>query len=94
MGNYTYGSGGAIRSRGHITAENCIFGGNEALEDERIIKHRDKALGIVYYKTNKTGKIAFVNSQIEKAVKKGEMVGMPEGSAEIKPYPSKSSEDR
>lgn len=66
----------------------------EANDDERLIKHRDKALGVVYYKTNNTGKIAFANAAIEKAVKNGEMVGLPEGTAEIKPYPSKSSEDR
>jgi len=66
----------------------------EAFEDERIIKHRDKALGIVYYKTNNTGKIEFANAAIEKAVKNGEMVGFPENTAKIEPYPSKSSEDR
>lgn len=67
---------------------------NEALSDERIIKHRDKALGIAYYKTNNEGKIAYANQQIEKAVKNGEMVGLPEDTAQIQPYPSKSSEDR
>lgn len=67
---------------------------NEALSDERTIKHRDKALGIVYYQTDKEGKISYVNSQIEKAVKRGEMVGIPEGTAKIEPYPSRSSEDR
>jgi len=66
----------------------------EANADERTIKHRDKALGIVYYKTNNAGKISYANSQIEKAVKKGEMVGLPELTAKIEPYPSKSSEDR
>ncbi len=66
----------------------------EALSDERIIKHRDKALGIVYYQTDKTGKINFVNSQIENAVKNGEMLGLPEGTAKIEPWPSRSSEDR
>lgn len=66
----------------------------EANADERTIKHRDKALGIVYYKTNNTGKIAYANKQIENAVKNGEMVGLPEDAAEILPYPSKSSEDR
>lgn len=67
---------------------------NEALSDERIIKHRDKALGIVYYKVDSATKISYANSQIENAVKNGEMVGLPEGTAEIKPYPSRSSEDR
>jgi len=66
----------------------------EANKDERVIKHRDKALGVVYYKTNNTGKISYANTQIEKAVKNGEMVGLPEETAEIKPYPSRSSEDR
>jgi len=66
----------------------------EANDDERIIKHRDKALGVVYYKTNNAGKISYVNEQIAKAVKNGEMVGLPEGTAKIEPYPSRSSEDR
>jgi len=66
----------------------------EANDDERTIKHRDKALGVVYYKTNNEGKISYANTQIEKAVKNGEMVGLPEDTAKIEPYPSKSSEDR
>ncbi len=66
----------------------------EAFDDERIIKHRDKALGIVYYKTSNTGKIKFANTAIQDAVKNGEMVGLPEDTAKIEPYPSKSSEDR
>jgi len=67
---------------------------NEALSDERIIKHRDKALGIAYYETDKAGKISYANSQIEKAVKNGEMVGLPKGTVKIEAYPSRSSEDR
>ena len=66
----------------------------EALKDERTIKHRDKALGIAYYETDKAGKIAYANSQIEKAVKNGEMVGLPKDTVKIEPYPSRSSEDR
>lgn len=67
---------------------------NEALADERVIKHRDKALGIVYYTTNNAGKISFANAAIEKAVNKGEMLGLPKDTATIEPYPSRSSEDR
>ena len=67
---------------------------NEALSDERIIKHRDKALGIAYYETDKAGKISYANAQIEKAVKNGEMVGLPKDTVKIEPYPSRSSEDR
>jgi len=66
----------------------------EAEADERVIKHRDKALGIVKYKTNNVGKIEYANKQIENGVKNGEMIGLPEDTAEILPYPSKSSEDR
>ena len=66
----------------------------EAFEDERTIKHRDKALGIAYYKTSNAGKIKYANEQIEKAVKNGEMLGLPEDTAKIEPYPSRSSEDR
>jgi len=66
----------------------------EAFEDERTIKHRDKALGIVYYSTNNAAKITYANTQIEKGVKNGDMIGLPEGTAKIEPYPSKSSEDR
>ena len=75
-------------------AKKIIDAMNEALDDERVIKHRDKALGIVYYKTSNTGKISYANSQIEKAVNKGEMLGLPEDTAKIEPYPSRSSEDR
>jgi hypothetical protein len=75
-------------------AKKIIDARNEALDDERTIKHRDKALGIAYYKTSKTGKISYANQQIEQAVKKGEMVGLPEDTVKIEPYPSRSSEDR
>jgi|TARA_R100000501_G_C2626672_1_gene120419 hypothetical protein len=67
---------------------------NEALADERIIKHRDKALGIAYYETSNAGKISFANAAIEKAVNKGEMLGLPKDTVKIEPYPSRSSEDR
>ncbi len=66
----------------------------EANADERVIKHRDKALGIVYYETNNEGKIEYANTQIKKGVTEGDMIGMPKDTAKIEPYPSKSSEDR
>lgn len=75
-------------------AKKIVDAKNEALEDERTIKHRDKALGIAYYETDKAGKIAYANTQIEKAVKNGEMVGLPKDTVKIEPYPSRSSEDR
>lgn len=87
--------GDQLHGTSQIEASKFIINArNEALSDERIIKHRDKALGIAYYKTDKAGKIAYANSQIENAVKNGEMVGLPEDTAKIEPYPSRSSEDR
>jgi hypothetical protein len=67
---------------------------NEALVDGRLIQNRGKALGIAYYKTDNAGKIAYANSQIEKAVKNGEMVGLPEGTVEIREFPTKNIVDR
>ena len=67
---------------------------NEALVDGRLIQNRGKALGIAYYKTDNAGKIAYANQQIEKAVKNGEMVGLPEGTVEIREFPTKSIVDR
>jgi len=67
---------------------------NEALVDGRLIQNRGKALGIAYYKTDNSGKIAYANSQIEQAVKNGEMVGLPEGTVEIRVFPTKSIVDR
>ena len=67
---------------------------NEALITNRMLEKRGRALGIVYYKTNNTGKIQYANSQIEKAVKEGQMLGLPEDTAEIKEFPMKSLQDR
>jgi len=67
---------------------------NEAMVANRMIQNRGKALGIVYYKTDNAGKITFANSQIEKAVKNGEMLGLPEDTAEIKEFPTKGTSDR
>lgn len=67
---------------------------NEALLDNRKIEHRGMALGIAYYKTNNEGKIAFANATIAKAVRDGDMVGLPEDTVEIKAFPQKSIGDR
>ena len=87
--------GDQIHGTSQITAiRNSIDARQEAEADERIIKHRDKAIGIVEYKTNNTGKIEYGNAAIEKGVKNGDMVGYPQDTMEIKPWPGKSSEDR
>ena len=66
----------------------------EAFDDERVIKHRDKALGIIKYKTNNTGKIEWINKKVQEAVKNGEMLVVPADTADFEPWPAKSSEDR
>ena len=67
---------------------------NEALISNRMIERRGRALGIVKYKTNNEGKIAFANTQIEKAVKNGEMLGVPDETLDIEDFPNKSTGDR
>lgn len=67
---------------------------NQALEDEITIRHRDKALGIIYYDTDDTGKISYANSQIQNAVNKGEMLGLPKDTATIEQFPNKQPSDR
>ena len=64
------------------------------MEDEINIRHRDKALGIVYYDTDDSGKISYANTQIQTAVNKGEMLGLPKDTAEIREFPSKTPADR
>lgn len=67
---------------------------NEALSDKRLIEHRNRALGIAYYDTDDTGKINYANSQIEKAVKKGEMLGLPKETVQIAEFPNKTTTDK
>lgn len=67
---------------------------NEALITNRMIEQRSRAIGIAYYKTAKKDKIAYVNTQIEKAVKEGRMLGLPETTVEIKDFPQMSLQER
>ena len=66
----------------------------EAEADERVIKHRDKAIGIVEYETNNEGKIINANKSITTNIANGDMIGYSKGTLEIKPWPARSSEDR
>ena len=67
---------------------------NEALITNRMIEKRGRALGIAYYKTNNTGKIEYANSQIELAVKNGQMVGLPEDTVRLDDFPTKPLSER
>jgi len=87
--------GDQIHGTSQIDAAKWIIDArNEALITNKIIEMRGRALGIIYYKTNNTGKISYANTQIEKAVKDGQMVGLPEGTAEIKEFPMKPLSER
>jgi len=67
---------------------------NEALITNRMIEKRGRALGIVYYQTNNSGKISYANKQIEEGIRSGQMIGLPEGTARIDDFPSKPLNER
>jgi len=57
---------------------------NEAMVDERKIKHRELALGVLYVDTDNTQKINEIKTQYQNAVKNGEMLVLPKDLAELK----------
>lgn len=57
---------------------------NEALQDERKIKHRELALGILYIDTENSTKRDKIIAQYEQAINKGEVLVLPKGTAELK----------
>lgn len=57
---------------------------NEALIDERMIKHRELALGVLYVDSDKDSKISALITQYEKAIKNGEVLVLPKDIAELK----------
>lgn len=67
---------------------------NEALITNRMIEQRGRALGIAYFKTNNTGKIAYASTKIEKAVTEGLMLGISEDTVEIRDFPTKPLGER
>jgi len=67
---------------------------NEALIDTRKIMHRMTVLGIAYYDTSNTTKIAKANTEIQNATKNVEMVGLPKDTVKIEDFPSKPTGDR
>lgn len=62
----------------------------EALDVKRKLIQRSKALGIAYYDTDDAGEISYANEQIEKAVNKGEMLGLPKDTVQIEEYPTQN----
>lgn len=60
----------------------------EALEDERKIRHRELALGVLEIDTDDTTKQATVKTQYQDAVNKGEVLVLPKGIAQLKDSPN------
>lgn len=57
---------------------------NEALTDERKIKHRELAMGILYVDTDNSTKLSNIKSKYEDAIKNGEVLVLPKDTAELK----------
>lgn len=86
--------GGEIHGTSAIEACKWVIDAHkEAMVAKRMVINRSKALGIAYYETDNTGKISYINGQIEDAVKNGEMLGLPKDMVEIKEYPTKNLGD-
>ncbi len=86
--------GDQVHGTSQITAiRKTIDARQEAEADERVIKHRDKAIGICKYKTNNQGKIDTANKAIKKGIDDGDMIGVPEDTVDFEAFPVKSSED-
>ena len=60
---------------------------NEALKDERLIRHRELAMGILEIDTDNTTKRNAIMKQYADAVKNGEVLVLPKGTAELKNNP-------
>ena len=57
---------------------------NEAMKDERKIRHRDLALGVLEVDTDDATQISTIKTQYQNAVKNGEVLVLPKDIAEIK----------
>lgn len=57
---------------------------NEAMVDERKIKHRELALGVLYVDSDDTNKLNDIIKQYGNAVKNGEVLVLPKDVAELK----------
>lgn len=56
---------------------------NEALSDERKIRHRELALGVLYVDTDDTAKITHIKQQYGNAVNNGEVLTLPFDTAKL-----------
>ena len=75
------------------SCEWVILARNEALEDEKKIKHRELALGVMYVDTENDTKLAAAKSAYANAVKNGEVLVLPEKTAKLE-APKGTASDR
>lgn len=66
----------------------------EALSDEKMIKHRDLAMGVLEIDSDNKTKRDEIMDQYAEAVKNGEVLVLPKGMAELKPANNISTKDR
>ena len=78
IGNEIHGTGVVESAKWVIDAR------NEAMSDERKIKHRDLAMGILYVDSDNATKRDALVTQYENAVKNGEVLVLPKDTAELK----------
>lgn len=66
----------------------------EAMEDHRKILHRDLAMGVLEIDTDDPATITTFTNKYGDAVKNGEVLVLPKGTAELKDAPQRSHQDR
>ena len=67
---------------------------NEALADERKIRHRELALGVLYVDTDDTTKLNNIKTQYANAIKNGEVLVLPQDVAKLEDNANKGPRDR
>ena len=67
---------------------------NELLTDYRKLTHRDLALGVMYVEADKESDLTAVKNKYADAVKNGEVLVLPKGTAELADSPTRSHQDR
>lgn len=67
---------------------------NELLTDYRKLTHRDLALGVMYVDADKESEMTAVKNKYADAIKNGEVLVLPKGTAELADAPQRSHQDR
>ncbi len=67
---------------------------NEAMETNKIVDRRARAIGIIEYQTDNLGKINYANEQVKQAITNGDVIGTPEGTMKVQDFPNKTTGER